>query len=504
MVPLAACVAALASACEDTRVLDVRLVLPTGLVLTEVVEELTIRVIDGETEQVVAEATVATERVGGEDDLLDLGDLQNGHSYVVTISAPVADGSDACQVRGRVVGLSAPFVHRESSSTVAVQLGCADELVPTRGAPLRARLAHRVVTDGEGNAVIVGGGRTLTVRSGVGEDWVYEDMVRTIERYDPTTGSFSEGGDLRETRAFPAALRLEGGEVAVIGGNQTLDPVCWDATEAISPTAIEPRNLLAQPRCFPEAVALDGAVVVLGGAVLQPENGAEVLDASLGIRLIDSVSGSPFRVRPAVHTLSDGTSAVVAGGSDTEPVVQILRLDDGGVASFEDVSGNVPPPTWGGGSAYVPCEEGGGAVYLVGGLDQGLETPEAWCYLDRPGGGSVVEAGELDTERANHVMLAVRGPANDHRLLVIGGSGGTDVHFDALLIEVDGCGCGPLGETTIIPLPEGFIPLHHAATVLDDGSVLIVGGTQLVEESGGDVFFHGAASSALFIPNGAL
>jgi hypothetical protein len=160
-------------------------------------------------------------------------------------------------------------------------------------------------------------------------------------------------------------------------------------------------------------------------------------------------------------------------------------------------------------ATWVACTDGdganrGGAAYIfggetrVGGENQALDG--IWCYDDRPGvPGRIERVGQMPAPRSSAVATTVPGRGGAQRALVIGGSPGREMipHRDALLIELDGCGCNPIPATAMrsVAVPvDGFLYLH-AATPLDDGSVLMVGGITLLTDAG-----EATGESAIFIP----
>lgn len=506
----------LCGACSQPRI-DVQLVHSRSLVPADAFDRLTLRITEAEGGRVVHEGSVDKAALADAATLFDADALRDGEPYVLTV---VADAPRACRTRGRAVGRSLPFTHREEGYTVGVQVGCADELSTTRRRPSIARLGHRLVTASDGEAVLVGGAGTFLLNGGGSHPLGLEDITPVVERYDPRTGQFLPAGSLVTARALPAVVPLAGGDVAVFGGVTEVYPYCESGTELSIGLSTVHGPPLAHGRCFPSGVHLTEAdrVVVLGGSadVAAREADGEVFDGAVSESLGGAVSGRTYRAMPELVPLAGGRRALIVGGAPAADPGHVFAVAaaDGACEGEVCIEAVGEPASLGAGlvdaaAAHVPCASGGGAVYVLGGQSGAEGThvarDEVWCYRDEPGvTGEVVPAGTLPAKRTKAVAVAVDGLDGGHALLLIGGTaddstGNGAPYEDALLAPVDGCRCTTLGPSAFerLSLPFDGFAIMHDATRLPDGSVLIVGGLRLREM--GRVEASGEA--ALFIPD---
>ena len=122
-----------------------------------------------------------------------------------------------------------------------------------------SRYAHSAALLPDGRVLIVGGESTEML-SGT-------DQVATMEIYDPSTGLFSDFGQLADGRGFNALVVLNNGKLLVIGGKKESGAVSF-TTEIVDPilrTSV-PGPDMSQPRVHPTATRLlTGEVLVVGG-----------------------------------------------------------------------------------------------------------------------------------------------------------------------------------------------------------------------------------------------
>ena len=508
------------AACSPHR-LEVTLVHSRALVPENIFDTVTLRIVEADGGRVVHEGTTEGASLAQAVTLFDATELEAGGRYVAELEA--STGS-VCG-RGRAVGRSTPFVHEEGDYGVSIQVGCADGFTLTARDPDVPRMAHRLVTTSDGDAILVGGASTIQFQPAPGT-LGFEGFTATAERYDPTRGEFVASGALVSPRIVPAVVALPDGSVGVMGGVQPTAPLCESSIEILAGLSSATAGSLAQPRCWPSAAWLPAAerAVVIGGqevvdaaSALDRARDAEAYDATLRTRLGDRIAGRTYRIVPKVVPLADGASAlVIAGVPDwmPSPVVSRMRVDpacDGGVCVDPVPMHEAPTDGFTNVAAtYVACDAGGGAVYVLGG-ESGPEAAriardQVWCYRDLPGTvGEVVRAGSLPLPRTQSVAVTVSGS----RVLLIGGTANDSTvpmgefrrpFEDALLARADGCTCAPLDPAAMesIPLPIDGLALMHDATVLHDGSVLVVGGLRIAMDNRSAI---ASGESILFVPD---
>lgn len=410
----------------------------------------------------------------GRDLLADLakgGVLRNGRRYRLEVAASTREG--VCALRRRAVG-RANFEHGGPPYTIPVQVGCADEIAPTRGQPVHARLLQSISATVDG-AIIAGGAAMLDA------SFVPTNPVRVVERYDITSGRFVEIGELSTQRLFAPTLTLRDGRVLIAGGQNPFLG-CDETIEVLWPPEAAPiTRPLAAPRCSSAAVLLADGLAFFGGMPAAPPlmpafSRMEVHDDTFSFEPREA-TGGVARSLPAVAPLTLGRGAFLAGGLFEEPgpLFELALTDCEGSPCLVDVDTDPEPPLgWAEMSAtYVPCEQGGGAVYVVGGVireegvEDEVELDDVWCWLDRPEGGVLRRTASLPETRTYHRSFAL-----PNELLVIGEGSG-------LRIPVDPCACTAQAatiEANSVNYPAGPLMLLHDAVQLDDESILIHGG----------------------------
>lgn len=459
----------------------------------------TIEILDAETDAIVQSATT-TSTVDQAIELpsLDAGELAIGAAYKIRLKAahPVCTR--------RAVGESLPFVHREESYVVSVQIGCADEFTKTRRRPNVSRFGASLVATADGRAMLIGGAREISVPPGELPQLL--SVTSSTERYDPAIGAFLPAAMLTVPRAGATTVALDDGAVAVFGGATGDARVCSSNVDRLFGLSVAAVQELEQPRCSASAAlvrdASGGRILVAGGAASAD---IEIYDERAGAHSGAPIAGALVRASPDLIALADGQSALLVAGTASEPFAELVTAS--GVTA-------IPGGPAGGlretAAVYVRCASPAsgdppGVVYLLGGLDgAGMNvSDEIWCYPD-DGTRTLELAGQLPTRRRAAVAVVLRDrPSELPRVLLIGGSesapGGPGPFGgrDAAVVPVSGCECAAYPGTEIaVPIESDFL-VGHSAAVLADGSVLVVGGLDF--DSAEHAFATGEA--VLFIPD---
>lgn len=499
--------APLALGCRSADRLEVRFVHASTLFPSDF-DRVTLRIRDVARDTIVDQGTIAGDALDRPARVIDQTKMTDGRTYVLEVVAT----APACTRRGRAVGRSLPFEHRDGNYAVAIQVGCADEFAKTRGEPSAGRLGHVLVTEASGGAVLLGGAAGVATPS-----FRPIDPVMLVERYDPATGNFVPAGSLSVQHVLGSGAALPSGSVAVFGGYSEVG--CGSAVDLLTGSSSSNAGTLDPPRCFATAAYVPrlDRVLVAGGANSTPLNRQQ--DIELWPAAFDGapieVAGTAFRSGPAVVVLGDDLRAMIAGGTTNElrgPQVEMLEVGGScgeGAACTRAIDGEMLPVNgWTQTAAsWVPCAgtDGGGAVYVTGG-DEASTLPmtpattrsDVWCW--REGMDRIEHVGSLPNARRGHRQVTVGGPSGSQRLLIAAGEieeTGAVPYSDAILVPADGCTCA-IGTPESIPLGISALAYGMQATPLADGSVLVVGGATF-DTTAGTVI--GTSDSVLFVPD---
>lgn len=363
------------------------------------------------------------------------------------------------------VGQTAPFAGRladlADGAEVPVLMAPPLGACPT-GPPAAARLRPLLARAGAG-ALVAGG------IDDVG------DPVQSVELYDPATGGFTTVADhLYGTTAHgligASATTLADGRVVIAGGSapayQIYDPVAADFSRQL---------FLGEARAHHAAVALadegGGArMLVAGGCSELAADGTCAPGTALrSTWLIDVDAADPVSPGPALALARIGGIAVREG---TGAVLLVGGVDESGApvttAERIDLAGAQPgqlAPELGDRAALLPS----GSVltgFAPAGADTGVAPVPAGAVL--PAGATEAVAVPGVPERAGVTLTALQ----DGAVLALG-------HGPPLLYEPIRNRFRALSAPGLdfapAPAPAGHGP-EHGAVLLDDGTVLVVGG----------------------------
>jgi hypothetical protein len=291
----------------------------------------------------------------------------------------------------------------------------------------RSRATATLLEDGR---VLIAGGAACGDSS---------DMLNSAEIFDPTTASFSDTGPMSATRADHAASLLADGRVLVAGGitsDATQGEVgvirlaatgcsCLASAELYDPAAgtFSPTGSMGDARDdFTATLLLDGRVLVLGGGGegSAPRRAAELYDPSSGTF---SRTGSTERAR-WLHTatrLLDGRVLIAGGRTANDSTMASVELYDPGSGTFSTV-GSMAESRQQHTATLLPD----GRVLIAGGWwqDPRGDQPDEYTVLSSteifdPGSGQFTPAGSMGAARDGAAATLL----NDGRVLIVGGMG---------------------------------------------------------------------------------
>jgi hypothetical protein len=300
-----------------------------------------------------------------------------------------------------------------------------------------------------GNVLVVGGNPQFS-RRGLSR--------ATAELYDPSTGRWTLTGSMREAREGHAAVRLENGQVLVLGGSNASDarPArLLSSAELYDPSTgiwTETGHLKSARSGATATLLPDGTVLVTGGvssSADRPERSAEIYDP---VSRTWAKTGSMSVVRNG-HTatlLPDGRVLVVGGQCCTEPAVASSELYDpaSGTRTATGALGSTR-------RNHTAVLLANGKVLVYGGDNGNSQSPivttaelydpvaGVWVATGSPdSAGNLLEgqAVRLPDGRVAAIGLAARelyDPASGSWSMIVGGPnmGGPIVHTATLLVD---------------------------------------------------------------------
>jgi N-acetylneuraminic acid mutarotase len=270
----------------------------------------------------------------------------------------------------------------------------------------------------------------------------------SAELYDPDTGTWSPAGDRGPVVGLYTATMLQTGKVWVTNANPyRTDAWLFDvAQQTWNQTGRDPVY-----RQYPNATLLqDGKVLVVGGT-----NDADEVVIAPGAELYDPATGA--------WRMTGSPSALREAGTDTV-------LPDGSVLAA-------------GGFSWTTDQYSQITYSVALRSSESYDADGIW----RP-------VGDLNEARSNHTATLVPGG----RVLIAGGVGFRDpqlgTYYDNTLKSTELY--DPAIATWTYTSSLNVARVSHTATLLDDGSVLVVGGLGGDSSSG-----HGVLSNAeLYLP----
>ncbi len=340
---------------------------------------------------------------------------------------------------------------------------------------------------GDGGVALLSDGRVMIVGN------TYREVTDAADVFDPRTGRWSLTSPLPEPRAGfykggrTTVLSLRDGRVLVFGGEETPSR----STELYDPQSDSWATAGSMPTdsfWSPTTLLNDGTVLGIGESVGSLPNRSVIFDPSTGT-WANTGSLTEGRSSPTATLLLDGR-VLVAGGSSTGASPEATH----NLASAElydprsrswTVTASMLHPRLG----HIATRLSDGRVLVAGGYD---DNTSAHSFAT-----AEIYDANLGTWSATGSMNVPRGGAAatllpDGRVLVTGGvSEGIDgpIHASAEVFD-------PLVGTWTYTFPMALARFRHAAVLMPDGTVMVVGGKDTATDdalSSAEVYVPGAS-----------
>jgi hypothetical protein len=401
-----------------------------------------------------------------------LADVPAGDGWVLSVEAIDASGNP--RSRGR----SLPFSVSAGARQVVVWIGRVGRFSLAHGSLRAARAGHSATPLPDGRILVAGGTPRLDRTAGPVEP---DGALPTAEIVDPGAADLAAAAEtgcssssdalcLRGARAFHGASLLEGGEVLLTGGENGAEALA--TTEIYRPDSqrLFAGPMLAVARAQHVALALAGGPLLAGGRSAPATALREVEwlrdDTFLGL---DPLS----RARHGAAGVVVEAGGLVTGGLDGEGGVVDgpAEVFEPGASRFLQAAAPVVPR-----AHHAAAALDDGRVLLLGGLTAAPCVPGPGCV--RPATASI-EAFDVDRSEFSEIgsLLVARWGHTatvlpDGTVLVVGGFGGGEFGEPVPQVEVVDPSSGTSRMWTTLTEARAF----HTTLLADNGFVYVAGG----------------------------
>jgi len=414
-------------------------------------------------------ATIATRTLTG---------VLSADASNVSLTGGTATFSDANVGNGKTVtvtglslsGSAAGNYQLSSTSATTTASITASAIFTTAASMSTGRYAPTATLLNDGRVLVAGGG---TSDGGA--------AVSSADVYDPATGVFTPTtGSMSTGRYHHKATLLNNGRVLLTGGTSDGGTALSSAEiyDSATGTLTLAGSMSAERLGHAAALLNDGRVLVVGGATTNGTilSGAEIYDPVAGI-FTATGSMSTGRNFPTATLLNDGR-VLVTGGNSGSGFPNTAEIYDPATGTFTPTIGNMNAGRY----LHTATLLNNGRVLIAGGYN-GSYLSSAEIY--DPATGQFTTTGSLSRERINHTATLL----NDGQVLVAGGYDGGSFPL-AVLSSAD-----IYDPATGTFAPTGSLSMvrsGHAATLLNNGQVLVSGGD--------DITGAGASTADLYTP----
>jgi hypothetical protein len=306
--------------------------------------------------------------------------------------------------------------------------------------------------------------------------------LASAELYDPTTLAFAATGNMTTSRAYHTATLLNNGQVLISGGADSTGAELASA-ELYDPTTgvFMATGSMSTGRAAHTATLLsNGKVLITGGYDPSgPSASAELYDPTTGM-FTPTGSMSTARESHTATLLSNGKVLIAGGGNSMSGELASAELYDPSTGTFS-TTGSMTDPRY----SHTATLLNTGKVLVAGGYGPMPTCSTApvlnTAELYDPTTGTFTATGSMNTPRFNHTATLL----NNNIVLLAAGDRGPIYNLE----------CNPLvADPHILPSADLYDPTAgtfshaddliaerelHTATLLNDGTVLIAGGSDL-------------------------
>jgi hypothetical protein len=341
-----------------------------------------------------------------------------------------------------------------------------------------ARVQHTATLLNNGMVLIAGGASN-------GPGLAAQVALASAELYNPATGTFTGTGSMQAARLQHTATLLKNGMVLIVGGEDSLSNVL-SSVELYNPATgtFSSTGSLITGRDFHTATLLsNGMVLIAGGRI---PTGGSSFQGIASAELYDPASGTftatgnlqTARLDHSATLLNSGM-VLIAGGYTSgigTGTFASAELFNPATGTFNSTGNMSTPRVW-----HSATLLNSGMVLMAGGLaDTSSSSPLASTELFNPTSGTFASSANMTTARAAHSATLL----SDGTVLIVGGASSTGALTSA---EIYNSAVGTFAATASLNTGRGL----HSATLLKS-NVLIAGGA--------DFTGKGLASAELFEP----
>jgi hypothetical protein len=344
--------------------------------------------------------------------------------------------------------------------------------VTTVAPMLRARDGFRVQPLGDETVLVVGDDHAC-------HPGPAEPGSETAERYDPIADEWTVAASLNKPRQAFAMVPSEDGGVLVIGGINAEDQP-YSSTKRLDLDAATwvdgPLTTVAYGQVA-AATLEDGRIFVIGPTT-QTDTSTTSMVESLAPGSDSWEVGDPV-IGPSVHELTAlGDGTLLGTGIGWELPYTLVILDPDGDHGWQPF----PAPAFDIIERIVPFRGGMlafGTLYDPAGGDVAATSPNRWD----PIAGAWIETGPMAAPRTGAAIATLA----DGRVLVMGGIVGGREPGNGEIVRSSEV-YDPVSGTWSAGPDMGQLRYGGQAVVLDDGSVLLLGGLDQLNEFGDTPF----------------